>query len=193
MSTIVIDPGHGGTAPVGGSSANNATGPDGTLERDLTLDISGRVRDALADHQVILTRSTDVNLSLADRAKVACDAAAAVFVSIHFNGFSDPAVQGTETWVHTNGTDEDQLLAESVLQRLVTATGRRDRGVRRKDLGVLDPNRHDPVTAACLAELSFLTDPEEERRIADAAYRNRLADAVARGISDYVARQSTGS
>src|SRR3954468_10853030 len=91
--TVVIDPGHGGAAPVGGSSPNNATGPNGLLEKDLTLDLGRRVSTLLAPRAtVILTRTTDVNLSLADRAKVAHDANADVFLSIHLNGFNDASV-----------------------------------------------------------------------------------------------------
>lgn len=50
MSVIVIDPGHGGSVAVGGSSPNNATGPNGTMEKDLTLflglDLTTNLRDA---------------------------------------------------------------------------------------------------------------------------------------------------
>src|SRR5206468_664991 len=65
MPTVVIDPGHGGATATGGSSPNNATGPNGLLEKDLTLDLGRRVSALLAPRAtVILTRTTDVNLSL---------------------------------------------------------------------------------------------------------------------------------
>ena len=91
--TVVIDPGHGGTAKAGGSSPNNATGPNGLLEKDLTLDIGRRVATLLGPRaNVILTRTGDENRSLSDRARVAHDANAAVFLSIHLNGWRDPSV-----------------------------------------------------------------------------------------------------
>src|SRR5690348_14093497 len=40
MATIVIDPGHGGSEDLLGSSANHAVGPNGTLEKTLTLDVA---------------------------------------------------------------------------------------------------------------------------------------------------------
>src|SRR4051812_22165589 len=113
MAIVVIDPGHGGLGKIGGSSGNNATSPSGLLEKDLTLPIAHHAEAALAavGHNVRLTRTTDVNLSLRDRAAVAKVARADVFVSIHFNGFGDTSVQGTETWVHQNGTARSVDLA----------------------------------------------------------------------------------
>jgi N-acetylmuramoyl-L-alanine amidase len=105
MARIVVDPGHGGAATIlGDSTWNNAVGPNGTLEKNLTLDVGLRVDKILRDrgHDVRLTRSTDVNLRLRDRAKVARDLRAHAFVSIHFNGSIGHNAQGTETLVHTN-------------------------------------------------------------------------------------------
>lgn len=187
---VVIDPGHGGSGPtLGGSSPNNATGPRGTREKDLTLDLALRATRMFVEKgvSVALTRDSDRNLSLTDRASVAREARARVFVSIHFNGDASPEVQGTETWVHTAAGDNSQLLARSVQLRLVATTGYRDRGVRAQDLGVLDPARHDAGTAACLAEVSFLTDPRDEGRLSDSGYRDALAAALVRGVTDYLA------
>ena len=157
MAIIVIDPGHGGTAKVGGSSPNNATSGSGLLEKNLTLAVARHVRTSLTarGHAVTLTRTTDVNLGLAGRAQVAKAAGAAAFVSIHFNGFADPTVQGTETWVHLNASPASQALAARVQQAMLAATRYRDRGVQAKPLGVLDPTAHLATTAGCLAEISF--------------------------------------
>lgn len=110
---VVIDPGHGGMGKVGGSSANNATSPSGLLKKNLTLAVARHAEAALAarGHDVRFTRTTDVNLSLTDRARVARSAGAGAFVSIHFNGFGDTSVQGTETWVHQRGSASSVELA----------------------------------------------------------------------------------
>jgi N-acetylmuramoyl-L-alanine amidase len=91
--SIVIDPGHGGSVEVGGSSGNNATSPSGVLEKNMTLRMGLLVRDALRElasagsHniKVLLTRDTDKNLGLRDRAGVAFVNKADIFLSIHFN------------------------------------------------------------------------------------------------------------
>lgn len=193
MSVIVIDPGHGGNAVVGKSSPNNATGPNGTKEKNLTLDLAVRTAEALngSGHRVLLTRNSDTNPDLKDRAAVASANNAVAFLSIHFNGDASPRVQGTETWVHSASTADSRLLAASVQQRLVAATGYRDRGVKSRGWGVLSLLHHLPTTAICLAEVSFLTDPNDERRLEGVAYKNQIAAALARAILDYINRATT--
>jgi len=187
LPVIVLDPGHGGSAKVGGSSPNNAVGPNGLLEKDLTLDVAQRAAAALAGRaRALCTRTTDVNLSLADRAAIARASKADLFLSIHFNGFKDPAVDGTEVWVARGAGQASADFAQAVLQRLVVVTNVRDRGVRRADLGVLLPQRHASGTAACLAEISFLTNPAQAARLADAAYKQQIAQALASAVLDRV-------
>jgi N-acetylmuramoyl-L-alanine amidase len=188
MAKIVLDPGHGGTLPVGGSSANNATGPTGLKEKSVTLALAKLCNAELRrrGHSVTLTRSNDTNLGLAARAKVARSMQADAFVSIHFNGWDTPSVQGTETWLHSNHSPESEALAKAVQKSLIQATGLRNRGVKSKNLGVLRPNSHAVNTAACLAEVSFLTDPDEEARLRTTAYKKNVAAALADGVETYL-------
>jgi N-acetylmuramoyl-L-alanine amidase/uncharacterized protein YycO len=180
---VVLDPGHGGATKIGGSSPNNARGPNGLLEKDLTLDIATRTASALASSaQVILTRTRDVNLSLADRAAVARNNSADVFVSIHLNGFSDPNVDGTEVWVARGAGNDSVALAQEVLNDLVGVTRASNRGIRRSDMGVLLPSRHASRTAACLAEVAFLTNPAEAAQLANDSYRQQIAQALATAV-----------
>ncbi|XXF81310.1 N-acetylmuramoyl-L-alanine amidase [Myxococcaceae bacterium GXIMD 01537] len=191
MTTIVIDPGHGGTTRVGGSSANNAIGPTGLLEKTVTLDLGLRLCTVLQGRgaTVLLTRDSDVNSGLADRAHVARDNDADYFVSLHFNapgrdanGNVDATINGTETWVHTNASADSRAFARRVQAATVAATGLRDRGVRAGALGVVNPASHDATTAACLVEVSFLTNTREEARLRTAAYLDTLANGIANGI-----------
>ena len=188
LPIVVLDPGHGGGAKVGGSSPNHATGPNGLLEKNVTLDVAQRAASALTGQaRVILTRTADTNLSLADRAAVARANQADVFLSIHFNGFHDPVVDGTEAWVARAAGHESVDFAQDVLRRLVAVTQRADRGARRADLGVLLPARLAPNTTACLAEVAFLTNPEQARRLEQGAYRQQLAEALATAVLDRIA------
>jgi N-acetylmuramoyl-L-alanine amidase len=190
MAIIVIDPGHGGAAKVGGSSPNNASSPSGLLEKNLTLAVARHALAALTGrgHTVTLTRDADVNLGLTARAQMARAAAADAFVSIHFNGFADETVQGTETWVHLSAAAASLDLAACVQRAMLRVTRHRDRGVQAKQLGVLDPAAHHRGTAACLAEVSFITTNDEDRRLQDATYLRDLGGAVAGGIEEFVAR-----
>jgi N-acetylmuramoyl-L-alanine amidase len=192
MANVVIDPGHGGTVKVGGSSPNNATSSSGLLEKDLTLVVAHHAATALAahGHTVHLTRIADVNPSLVDRAALARATGADAFVSIHFNGFGDTTVQGTETWVHQAGSTRSVDLASCVQRSVVQATGHRDRGVKRMVLGVVDPANHAPGTAACLAELSFITTTAEDARLHDPEYLKALGGAVANGVHTFVGQEA---
>src|SRR5207253_8859471 len=138
--TVVIDPGHGGTAAAGGSSPNNAVGPNGVLEKDVVLDIGRRVATLLGHRaNVVLTRNGDDNQSLTARAKVAKDADADVFLSIPLNGWKDSVLDVSEAWVATGSNGSSHALARAVLDRVLAVTHARDRGIREADLGVLLP------------------------------------------------------
>ena len=111
MSVVVIDPGHGGTKKIGGSSPNNAKSASNVLEKDINLDIARRVRQSLQqglgyerakqldkDVKVALTRDLDINIGLSARAEVAQQNKASIYLSIHCNHF-DGIARGTECWV----------------------------------------------------------------------------------------------
>ncbi|HEX8074239.1 MAG TPA: N-acetylmuramoyl-L-alanine amidase [Thermoleophilaceae bacterium] len=184
LPVIVIDPGHGGTAMVGGSSPNNATGPNGLLEKNVTLDLAQKTASRIGDRaRVILTRDSDVNLGLEDRAFVARDNNAALFLSIHMNGFSDAAVDGTEAWVAVNASQASRDFAQAVLDAVHGIVGVSNRGVRSSDLGVLLPARHAPGTAATLVEVAFLTNAAQAAKVAGSlgpyGYLDQIAEAMA--------------
>jgi N-acetylmuramoyl-L-alanine amidase len=180
---IVIDPGHGGREKIGGSSPNNAAGANGMLEKNLTLDIALRMASVLKDSaRVLLTRNDDFNLSLAERANLARRNDAAIFLSLHFNGFKDRNVDGAEVFVASRAGASSERLARLVLDHLVNVTSGANRGVKRADLGVLLPDRHLTQTAACLAEIAFLTNPAQAKNLEDAAYRQRIAAALGDAI-----------
>ncbi|WP_299212017.1 N-acetylmuramoyl-L-alanine amidase [uncultured Tateyamaria sp.] len=195
---IILDPGHGGTPPpseIDGSSWNNAVGPNGSLEKMVTLDVAKRAKSILETrgHSVQLTRNTDVNLGLRARAAVAKNAAAPVFVSIHFNAFRGGNAQGTETFVHrSSGSAASRSLCRAVQANMTAALGLRDRnaghpgGVKRGSFGVINPVNHASNTAAVLHEVSFMDMADEEARLQSAAYRTKIATALADGIETHL-------
>lgn len=187
MAKVVIDPGHGGTSEVGGSSPNNAKGPTGLLEKEVSLDLARRVHAALdvPGIEVKLTRDTDRNLGLKARADIARQEEADAFVSIHFNGFNGNA-QGTETWHHRMASSDSKALAMLVQIALWKATGLDDRGVKSSGFAVLRPDHHAPTTAACLVEVSFMDVAAEEARLRTSAYKDKLALALAGAIRGWL-------
>lgn len=91
---IVIDPGHGGVDP-------GATGVSGVLEKDLVLSVSLAVRDALertGRYTVVMSRDTDVFLSLKARVAVGRRAKADLFISIHADSAPSEKARGASIY-----------------------------------------------------------------------------------------------
>lgn len=106
---IVIDPGHGG-------SELGAEGVDKVLEKDVVLNIAEELSSMLEQRlraRTLLTRKGDLTLSLAERTKIANDAGADLFISIHANASDYKTVYGLETYYLDNTNDKSSLkLAE---------------------------------------------------------------------------------
>src|SRR4051794_1144454 len=176
--TTAIDPGHGGNTTVGASSENRAKGPNGVLEKDLTLDIGRRLaRLLLGTGEILLTRDSDTNLSLSDRAKRARERNADVFLSLHFNGSGDPAVDASEAWIARNAGARSRALANLLVREVAGETGAANWGVAERDLGLLLASRHAPRTAACLMEIAHLTNGRRAASLASDASRQAIAEA----------------
>lgn len=181
----VIDPGHGGSAPVGHSTPIGVAGPGGLLEKNVTMHIARQVVRRLGSGAQ-LTRSGDVNLSLGDRARTAQRLGARSFVSIHANG-GGRGPRGVESWIHPGAGPSAAALADEVRSAL-----RRpdvpDRGLFRGELAVLDPSLHAHDSAACLVEVDYLDDQGGARRLGDPREVASLGDSIAQAIERYLGR-----
>lgn len=102
---VVIDAGHGGASP-------GTLSPDGTMEKDLTLDIGRRLAEQLraGGFEVVMTREQDVDLTLSRRAELANESGADIFVSIHLNALRNRDRRGVETYYL--GPTNDPYLTE---------------------------------------------------------------------------------
>jgi N-acetylmuramoyl-L-alanine amidase len=174
---VAIDPGHGGGDP-------GAVGIGGLQEKDVVMPISQEVARYLQQHGVdaILTRSNDLEVDLQPRVDVAERVNATVFVSIHANAIdmSRPDVNGIETYYYESGSG----LARSIHNSVLRATGGPDRGVRQARFYVLRKSSMPAV----LVEVGFVTGAEDAPQLASPAYRSVLAEAIARGILEYLGR-----
>ena len=198
---IVIDPGHGGSNP-GAKSIF-----DGRDEKEYTLDWARRLEPLLATNgrKVFLTRTNDAEVSSVERVALAERCKADLFISLHFNSvFPAQNPAGLETYCVTpsgmlstfthgyadivtqvypnNAFDAQNLQYAFRLHRvLLKVNGMTDRGVRRaRFMGVLR-GQHRP---AVLIEGGYLSNPREARLIADPAYRQKLAEAIAKALND---------
>lgn len=173
--TIVIDPGHGGTAVVGGSQPNNATGnPSGVKEKTITLNMAFLIREELRrlasseghNLNIILTRETDVNVGLAARGNVARSNNADLFLSIHCNASVNHNARGTETLISpVSDGNTNHVADKSFAQTIQTAVfgailaldpNARDRGVKDQVLAALRRTATGPNVRSCMVELEFI-------------------------------------
>lgn len=172
---VVIDPGHGGKDP-------GAIGIGGLREVDVVLPISLQVARLLEQQgvQVVLTRSADYFVELPGRTAMANRVNADIFVSIHANAVPNrPDVSGLETYYLSSGLTLARFIHNSVLQ---SVGGLRDRGVRRARFYVL---RHSAMPSV-LVETGFVTGYEDSAKLATPAYQSQMAEAIARGILQYL-------
>jgi N-acetylmuramoyl-L-alanine amidase len=204
--TVVIDPGHGGNGSIGGSDGNHAVSPSGVKEKALTLILAKLVKSELQSAAtagghtitIVMTRTGDVNLSLAARAHVARTNHADRFLSIHLNAFNGVS-RGVETYVrraldNVNLSDDKRFatnIQNAVFHAIKSAdSGTHDRGVKEEKFGVLNDvslgNTSGGHCRACLLEVEFLDVPAVDVLLNTgpnaSAVRVQIAKAIATGI-----------
>lgn len=177
---IWVDAGHGGTPLDSYCDDFGTTGELAGPEKDVNLLVALQLQAIFLNWgaSVGMTRTTDEVVCLDDRF-AACNAwRPDIVVSVHHNG-GPPEDEGTETlWFRTEALD----LAMSVQRRLLAAFDRPDRGTPfRDDLIMLGVN-----APAIITEAMFMTNPDEDRLLANAATKVREAEAIAAGVADYI-------
>jgi len=186
MATVVLDPGHGGETA-------GKRSPDGTyLEHEFNLDMANRLKLLLERHgvTVVLTRSGEKDVSLKERVRIAnAKEGVELFVSLHSNASGDG-----KTWnghkgfgVYTSasgGTAARNKAAKAVLLRAKEAGVELWGGGLFHNIGLYVLK--NTVAPAILIEHGFHTNREEVARLKDGTYRQKLADADAKGILDYL-------
>ncbi len=199
ISTIVLDPGHGGKDPGNRVAGRN----EKTATLALAQELGGQLK--ASGFKVILTRTKDKFVELPVRPDIANRANADLFVSLHFNATTSGKadVSGPETYCITpvgaassnaqgeganyGGTPanlsekKSLLLAYQVQRALVKNLEVEDRSVRRARFAVL----RDAEMPAILIESGYMTHPVEGKKIFDAGYRKQLAAAIVKGILNY--------
>lgn len=210
--TIVIDAGHGGKDPGGGTGD--------LIEKPIVLSLSKKIGAILSakGYTVLLTRETDRFIPLKERTAFATRHKGDLFLSIHANASENPQANGIETYyLDVKSTDKNaeiiaarenansgysiqelesllkgliveskskdsRRLAKYVQQELVAVTGATDRGVKHARFVVLIGTS----VPAILVETGFVTNPTEGRKLTSDAYQQQLAAAIVRGVEKFL-------
>lgn len=204
---IAIDPGHQAKGnsekePIGpGASEKKAKVASGTQgnatgipEYKLTLAVSLKLKEELMNrgYKVYMIRETDdVNISNAERAEMANKSGADIFVRVHANSLSDTSVHGALTMCQTsknpyNGDlySKSSALSKAVVKGICDTTGFKNRGVQETDTMSGINWCKIPVT---IVEMGFMSNAEEDKKMATDEYREKIAKGIADGIDAYYA------
>jgi len=179
---VVIDPGHGGPDP-------GAIGIQGLRETDVVLDVALQTARLLQSRgvQVLLTRTSEVDVDLPPRVDLANRSQADLFISLHANALTmdRPDVNGIETFYYEGGLSYG--LADALQQRLMAISpGTPDRGARPGRFFVI----RRTVMPSVLTEMGFVTGEVDAPRLASRPYRRQLAQALAAGILSFLMHSS---
>ncbi|MGE5582025.1 MAG: N-acetylmuramoyl-L-alanine amidase family protein, partial [Bacillota bacterium] len=174
--TFIIDPGHGG-------QDNGASGKKGTLEKELNLEVSLRLKDLLeeAGAKVVLTRLDDTFISLYERAFLANFLMADFFISVHTNSHPKIQTEGIEVFYYPNHSHA-RPLATNILDAMVRETGLKKLTVKTNNFAVIRETQMPGV----LLELGFLSNPQEELTLSSDEFKNNAAQGIFRGIIDFL-------
>ena len=176
---MVIDAGHGGKD----SGANVR----GLMEKHLALDISKRLRSELQPgFKVVLLRSDDRFIELDERVRLANQYGNAVLVSIHLN-YGRRSTSGPETFYWR--TDSYSLARRVQLQLSAAIPNESgNAGLVRRRLRLT----RNPTIPCILVECGYLTNAREAGLLTSAAYREGLAEAIARAIREQSTNGDSG-
>ncbi len=160
---VAVDPGHGG-------DDRGAMGKKGLKEKEVALELAMVLKDRLqeAGFEVILTREEDVLIPVWDRAKIANEAGADLFISLHLNAAKARAAKGSEVFFLSQDAG-DADAAEAAAQ---------------ENKGAGQPASQDSVVASILddmAQKAFLQD-SEKLAVALQNQLNRLGGIKERGV-----------
>ncbi|GAX36252.1 N-acetylmuramoyl-L-alanine amidase [Nodularia sp. NIES-3585] len=174
---ILLDPGHGG-------KESGAVGPNGYAEKEVNLVVSKLFRDELVKlgATVVMTRETDVEVSLGDRMAMIDREEPAIALSIHYNALPDSGdaenTKGIGTfWYHPQA----HSLAIFMQNYLVKKLNRPSYGVFWNNLALTRPS----AASSVLLELGFMINPQEFEWLTNSQEQKKLAKALANGVVEW--------
>lgn len=189
--TVVIDAGHG--KPDEGAQSSR-----GTTEAETNLKIALKLQNLLeqSGSSVILTRSDENAIydldaktlkqkkisDIHNRVKIGNESSADIFVSIHLNKIPQQQYDGWQTFYNVQNQD-GQKLAVAIQNNLNKAIQKENNRVA-KSIDNIYIVKHIEIPTT-IVECGFLSNPDEEKKLLEDEYQNRLAWGIYNGIIDY--------
>lgn len=150
IKTVVIDAGHGGKDP-----GNLGTGRYEWREKNVALDVAlklgGYINEQFPEINVIYTRDKDVFIGLNERADIANNAKADMFISVHCNAVEYPSARGVETFALGLHKNEENLKVAMKENSAITLEDDYE-----AKYGGFDPNSPEGIIALTMMQSAFL-------------------------------------
>ncbi len=191
MPVIIIDAGHGG-------EDGGAVAKDGTVEKDLNLEISLKLNDILSimGYKTYLIRTIDTAIhtsgdtirqrkisDIKNRFAIMNKYDNCLYISIHQNKFSDTSVHGAQTFYSPNN-NESKVLA-SFIQKSISSQLQKDNKRLIKKSGTDIYLLYNATKPTIMVECGFMSNDNELKKLKDNVYQNKMALSIAFGIINY--------
>lgn len=181
---LIIDPGHGGLDP--GAVAN------GLQEKYVNLLVASLTKNLLCDYYSIHAELSHVGQGfggkpfsekrdLDGRIKLANNAKADYFISIHCDSCKNPLAKGTATYICGRGGEAEKL-ANNIQKVLIRTMQTKNLGVRLANFAVLTKT----LMPAVLIEIGFLSSPIDSAKLKNPYYLERAAAGIAWAVNCYI-------
>ncbi len=174
---VGVDAGHGGPTSTGAVSIS------GLKEKELNLEMAYTLKAELEKKgaKVVLSRKDDSGMTMSERKKIFLDNNVDLVISIHCNAAGSPLdVKGSSTYYKYT---HNRPLAEAILLRTLELEGVVNFGL----VGNFNFSLNGPIEYPnVLVETQFLSNPEDEERIADRSFRDAYMKKVVKGLEDYL-------
>lgn len=185
---IILDAGHGGKDP----GALQGT----ILEKDINFKIVCTYLKNFfenSDIKVYYTRETDTYISLSERADLAAEVGADLFISLHMNTFTSSSANGTQVYYSSANNKKlssgfsSSVLAKKLVNKISTAIGTKNRGCTDANYYVTKYNS----VPAVLIELGFMTNKSDLAKLTSSDYQEKAAQAIYEAVTELYAEYFT--
>lgn len=181
---ILVDPGHGGID--GGAKSK-----DGTIEKEINLSISKKLKKSLEaeGYTVYLTREDDSEISkkkvedLDARCKMKVDTKCDVFISIHQNKFSNANCFGAQVWYASN--EKSSKMANLIQNSIIESVGDGNKRLAKPAQNQYRILRDGYDGACVIVECGFLSNYQEEQKLKTDEHQDKIVNGIKNGVNSY--------
>lgn len=173
--TVAVDAGHGGSN-VGAAGVTTKV-----AEKVYTLQFAKQLQAVLTENgfRVIMTRTTDTDVTMPDRVLMMREINPDVLISLHLNSDPYDTVRGAGTYYRYIGF---RSLSQYIYNRMLQIGLNEYGNSGSFNFGLSGPTEY----SNCLVEIAFLSNKDDEKRIIDPAFQKQVAKQITEGLKDWL-------